>query len=83
MHGPAMRISRWQPVPTNVTLHDAMPWLLNEAEWPDGMYRQRLLPSAFRRAVAMITDSESSRQDIVTLWPAVEPKVHVIPPWRR
>lgn len=79
LHCPGGRLPWWQPVPTVITLHDAMPWLLAEAEWPAGWYRDQLVPRALRKCAAIITVSESSRRDIVGLWPQLLPKVHVIP----
>jgi alpha-1,3-rhamnosyl/mannosyltransferase len=79
LHCPSMSLPWWQPIPTLVTLHDAMPWLLGDASWPPSWYRDRLLPRAFRKCAALITDSESSRRDIVALWPGLGSKLHVIP----
>lgn len=79
LHGPAMRIPRWQPIPTIVTLHDTMPWQMSAPDWPDGYYRRRLLPAAFASARAIITVSESSRRDIISRWPGLVDKLHVIP----
>jgi glycosyltransferase involved in cell wall biosynthesis len=79
LHCPGSRLPWWQPRPTIVTLHDALPWIEDEPEWPAGWYRDRLLPRAFARCAAIITDSECSRRDIVRLWAKLEAKVHVIP----
>lgn len=68
----------WQPVPTVVTIHDTMIWDRNEA-MTAGFYRDRLLPRAFARAAALITISEQSQRDILRLWPALAPKLHVVP----
>lgn len=79
MYGPSMRLPVWQPAPAVVTVHDAMPWVLDEADWPAGPYRDRIVPAAFARAAAVVTDSESSRTDLVRLWPRLEPRLHVVP----
>lgn len=79
LHCPAMSLPWWQPVPTVVTLHDAMPWIESEMAWPPGFYRDRLLPRAFEKCAAMITVSESSRHDILRLWPELDTKLRVIP----
>jgi glycosyltransferase involved in cell wall biosynthesis len=79
LHCPAGRVPWWQPVPTVVTVHDAVPWLEDDPAWPRGWYTDRLLPMAFRACAAVITDSECSRRDITRLWPDLEPKLRVIP----
>lgn len=70
----------WQPVPTVVTIHDARPWQAEDPAWPAGFYRDRLLPSAYHRAAAIMTVSDRSRRDILARWPALKPKLHVISP---
>jgi glycosyltransferase involved in cell wall biosynthesis len=79
LYCPAMSLPWLQPLPTIVTLHDAMPWLFAEEGWPAGTYRDRVLPRAFHKCDALITDSEGSRRDIITLWPALAQKVRVVP----
>jgi glycosyltransferase involved in cell wall biosynthesis len=66
-------------VPTVVTIHDTIPWTGDEPDWPGGLYRDRLLPAAFHKCAALITDSECSRRDILRLWPTLEDKLRVIP----
>ena len=68
----------WQPVPMVITIHDTMIWDRNEAIVA-GFYRDTLLPRAFARAAAIITISEQSKRDILRLWPALAPTLHVIP----
>ncbi|MEZ5591642.1 MAG: glycosyltransferase family 1 protein [Gammaproteobacteria bacterium] len=78
LHCTATSLPFWQPVPTVVTIHDMLPWrspLDGYAQW----YRYHLLPSAYRRAAAIITISESSRRDILAMWPWLAEKLHVIP----
>jgi glycosyltransferase involved in cell wall biosynthesis len=79
LHCPASQAPWWQPVPTVVTVHDALPWTGQEPGWPRGWYVDGVLPRAFRKCAAVITDSESSRRDLVRLWPSLGPKMHVIP----
>jgi alpha-1,3-rhamnosyl/mannosyltransferase len=79
LHCPATTLPYSQPVPTVVTLHDTLPWKKTYSEPYERWYRNTLLPSAYRKCAAIITDSESSRQDILNLWPWLEPKLHVIP----
>ncbi len=78
LHCTATTLPLWQPVPTVVTIHDTIPWDTGEF-LPPGFYRDRLLPLAYRRCAAVITISEHSKRDILRLWPALAPKVRVIP----
>ena len=80
LHAPATSMPWWQPVPTVVTLHDTIPWQHNDPAWPAGPYLDRLLPSAYRKAAAVMTDSDCSRRDIVARWPHLKPKLHVVRP---
>ena len=81
LHAPATTAPWWQPVPTVVTVHDTIPWQSdNDPHWPPGFYRDRVLPSAYHRAAAVITVSNTSRRDILARWPALKPKLHVISP---
>ncbi len=79
LHAPATSAPFLQPLPTVVTIHDTIPWQGTDAAWPAGFYRDRLLPAAYARAAAIITVSSTSRRDIVARWPALQPKLHVIP----
>jgi len=78
-HGPASQLPWRQPVPSVVTIHDTIPWQQNEPGWRRGWYTDWVLPRAFRKAAAVITISECSRQDILRLWPALANRLHVIP----
>lgn len=80
LHAPATSMPWWQPVPTVVTIHDAIPWQGEDPAWPAGFYRDRLLPAAYHRAAAIMTVSECSRRDILKRWPALKPKLHVVSP---
>jgi alpha-1,3-rhamnosyl/mannosyltransferase len=79
LHAPALSMPWWHPVPTVVTVHDTIPWRHEEAYWPAGFYLDRLLPSAYHRAAAVMTISDSSRRDILARWPALKPTLHVVP----
>jgi hypothetical protein len=79
LHCPATGMPWWQPVPTVVTLHDTILWESEEEGPPDAFYLGRLLPSAYARCAAIVTISESSRRDILRIWPHLEEKLHVIP----
>lgn len=79
LHCPATRVPWWQPIPTVVTVHDIMPWQAPEPDWPSGFYLNRLLPRAIRKCALVITISESSRRDMLTLWPDLAEKIRVVP----
>lgn len=79
LHAPGTTLPWWQPVPTVVTLHDTIPWQGEDAAWPAGVYRDRLLPAAYHKASAVITISDNSRRDILARWPALKPTLHVVP----
>src|SRR5918993_4031920 len=38
LHCPALSMPWWQPVPTVVTVHDAIPWQNNDPHWRAGVY---------------------------------------------
>jgi glycosyltransferase involved in cell wall biosynthesis len=80
LHAPGTSMPWWQPVPTVVTIHDTIPWQQHDPAWPAGFYRDRLLPSAYHRAAAITTVSECSRRDILSRWPHLQPRLHVISP---
>ena len=77
LHCVATTLPLWQPVPTVVTIHDTIPWDTGEFV-PEGPYRDRLLPMAFRRCAKIITISNHSKMDILRLWPDLEDKVRII-----
>src|SRR4029453_6283813 len=80
LHAPATSMPWWQPVPTVVTVHDTIPWQGQDAAWPSGFYRDRLLPAAYHKAGAVLTVSNTSRRDILARWPDVRDKLHVVSP---
>lgn len=80
LHAPGTSMPWWQPVPTVVTIHDTIPWQQQDPAWPAGFYRDRLLPAAYHRAAAITTVSECSRRDILSRWPHLQPRLHVISP---
>ena len=69
----------WQPVPTVVTLHDTLAWTENDGSPWARFYWNVLMPRALARCAAVITISDCSRRDILARWPALEPKLVVIP----
>lgn len=80
IHAPSTAMPWWQPVPTVVTIQDDRLWREGEGAAPPGLYRDRVLPSAYRRAAAIMTVSESSRREILSRWPALQPRLHVVSP---
>lgn len=76
---PAGSAPMWQPLPTVITLHDVMPWIMNEEGPGAGWYRDRVLPRAFRRSAAMMSPSRNSVCDIVARWPSLESKLSMVP----
>lgn len=79
LHCTESTLPLWQPKPTVVTLHDTLMW----DEPIDGKiantYFNRLLPAAMKKSAAVITISESSKNDILKKWPWLESKLTVIP----
>ncbi|MGE0864401.1 MAG: glycosyltransferase family 4 protein [Vicinamibacterales bacterium] len=80
LHAPGTSMPWWQPVPTVVTIHDTIPWQHQDPAWPAGFYKDKLLPAAYHRAAAVTTVSECSRRDILSRWPHLQPRLHVISP---
>lgn len=79
LHCTETTLPLWQPKPTVVTVHDTLTW---EEKYPnkvDHAYWNRLQPAALERCAAVITISESSKNDILARWPGLEPKLTVIP----
>ena len=76
---PATRAPIWQPVPTVVTVHDTIPWTSDGDDFAPGLYRDRILPGAYRRAATVICGSVSAASDLARMWPRLEPKLAVIP----
>ena len=79
LHAPSLTMPWWQPLPTIVTIHDAIPWQGQDSAWPPGFYRDRLLPAAYHRASAVLTISNTSRRDLLAKWPKLQDKLHVVP----
>lgn len=68
----------WQPIPTVVTIHDTVPFETDGDEGGHRWYWNYLLPRCYKKAAAIITISESSKQDILRLWPELSEKLQVI-----
>lgn len=79
LHSPDTTLPWWQPVPAVVTIQKTDPTLDTGSSEPQ-FYRDRLIPSAYHRARAIITISNSARRDILARWPALRPKLHVVSP---
>ncbi len=69
----------WQPVPTVVTIHDAVPWAEPAVNALEHHYLHHVQEVALRRCAHVITISESSRRDIEARWPSVAGRLTVIP----
>jgi len=69
----------WQPIPTVVTVHDTIMWDDHDGGHASSFYFDTLLPAALSKCAAVLTDSESSRKDILAKWPLLEKKLSVIP----
>lgn len=78
LHAPGTSMPWWQPVPTVVTINDTIPWQKRDGAADQDFYRDYLLPAAYHRAAAVITISQSSRQDILARWPRLKTKLHVV-----
>ena len=68
----------WQPIPTIVSLHDTLMWGEPRTGMADVAYVDHLLPAAYDKCAAIITISESSRDDILKKWPQHESKLSAI-----
>lgn len=79
LHCTATTLPYWQTVPTVVTVHDTLPWQEEQSRPYERWYLNSLIPAALAKCAEVITISESSRADILSLWPSLEPKLHVIP----
>ena len=69
----------WQPLPTVITLHDTLMWDEYAPDAVSRFYWEQLMPAALAKAAAVITISDSSRDDILARWPQLAPKLTVIP----
>jgi len=72
-------LSLWQPKATVVTIHDALAWVERPDTAGAKFYWDTLMPAALKKCAAVITISESSRNDILARWPWLESKLDVIP----
>lgn len=79
LHCTESSLPLWQTKPTVVTVHDTLMWdELFEAK-SDRLYFNHLLPAAMKKCAAVITISESSKNDILAKWPWLESRLEVIP----
>lgn len=79
LHCTATTLPWWQPMPTVVTIHDTIPFETVHSDSQNTWYWRRLIPQCYRKAAAVITISNSSKKDILRLWPELESKLYVIP----
>lgn len=68
----------WQPRASVITLHDTISWDQIPDRAFENFYYNRLMPSALRKAAAIITVSQSAKSDICKRWPDLADKVTVI-----
>jgi glycosyltransferase involved in cell wall biosynthesis len=78
LHCPGSRAPWWQPLKTIVTIHDTIPWRMNEPNWQRGFYTDNILPRAYRKSKAIITVSLNSKNDIMRQWNFADSDVSVI-----
>lgn len=79
LHCTGTTLPYWQSIPTITTIHDTLIWQESNAHSFEQWYIHKLIPRALEKCAAIITISESSRQDILNLWPNFENKLFVIP----
>lgn len=79
LHCTESTLPLWQPKPTVVTVHDTLMWDGPFENKTDRFYFNQVLPAAMKKAAAVITISESSKNDILGKWPWLESKLTVIP----
>lgn len=79
LHCTESTLPLWQPKPTVVTVHDTLMWDEPLEGKIANTYFNRLLPAAMKKSAAVITISESSKNDILKKWPWLESKLTVIP----
>lgn len=79
LHATEGALALWQPIPTVVTVHDTLVWEERPDTFVARMYWDRLVPAGLKKCAAVITISESSRNDILARWPWLEHKLTVIP----
>ena len=69
----------WQTRPTVATVHDTLAWKEHDGGRVATTYFDSVLPGALRKCAAVITISQSSRNDILEKWPWLDEKLDVIP----
>jgi glycosyltransferase involved in cell wall biosynthesis len=79
LHCPGNSAPLIQPKPAVVTIHDTFPWDQAHESAPGYVYRNLLLPKAFRSCKAIITSSSRSASDIANHWPRLAEKTNIIP----
>jgi len=79
LHCPYWSNPLWSPWPTVVTVHDVIQFVLPEYAWRKiSRVYFGLVSRAARRAEAIITVSERSKEDIVNLLAVAPERIHVI-----
>lgn len=79
-HGLAFTIPQYLPLPQIVTVHDMCFMRYPELVAADvRRYLTRRVPQSVRRAQAIVVPSPSMRAELLSFFPAVTGKVHVVP----
>lgn len=76
-HSPHFTLPYFLTAPSVVTIHDTI-LLSHPRKKRDGMIAKLLIASAIKRADRVITVSETSREKLVALFPAVADKIRVV-----
>ena len=79
LHCTESTLPLWQPKPTVVTVHDTLMWDEPIEGKIAHSYLHKLMPIALDKCAAVITISESSKNDILKKWPKLASKLTVIP----
>jgi glycosyltransferase involved in cell wall biosynthesis len=80
LHCPANTAPIVGPVPRVITVHDVIPYMADVADFTlTGRYWRATVPSAIRRAAAIVTVSELSRNDIMRVMKVPGDRIRVIP----
>ena len=81
LHVPAFAPPLAKPCKVVVTVHDIIGMIFpNQLGWPSRFYWGKWLPSAVKRADALIADSENTKKDLIKYLSIPESKIRVIYP---
>lgn len=79
LHAPAFTVPSGCPCPTVVTIHD-LSFLIHPHHFSPGWrtYVTSMMPGVLRSASAIICVSESTKRDLLRLYPVANEKIHVV-----